>query len=169
MKPPLIQNDELDLFFLTTLPPTKTWQNEYSLHLGSLAPFPMLTPLLWTKDHTCVISKQEVLRWSHSVRVEASVWVFIMLSGQHACSRDHMSYIQELIVQEVKCWTLKIRPLVEILLTLWLSLFLLMLREECDLKKKHTGVCTKKDTNLYFSLPASRKENVSTICMRDFF
>lgn len=109
MKPPLIQNDELDLFFLTTLPPTKTWQNEYSLHLGSLAPFPMLTPLLWTKDHTCVISKQEVLRWSHSVRVEASVWVFIMLSGQHACSRDHMSYIQELIVQEVKCWTLKIR------------------------------------------------------------
>lgn len=35
--------------------------------------------------------------------------------------------------------------------------------------RRNTGVCTKKDMNLYFSLPASRKENVSTICMRDFF
>lgn len=68
-----------------------------------------------------------------------------------------------------RSYVLNFKNKTEILLTLWLSLFLLMLREECDLKKKHTGVCTKKDMNLYFSLPASRKENFSTVCMRDFF
>ena len=34
-----------------------------------------------------------------------------------------------------------------------------MLREESDLKKKQRGVHKEKDMNLYFSLPASRKEN----------
>lgn len=62
MKPPLIQNEELDLFFLTTLPPNKNMTKPIFFALGILAPFPMLTPSLWTKDHTCVVSKQEVLR-----------------------------------------------------------------------------------------------------------
>lgn len=105
-----------------------------------------------------------------SVRVEAilSVWVFILLSGQHACSRDHKSYSQELIVQEVTCWTLKTRQ--KSCFTLWLSLFLLMLREECDLKKKHTGVCTKKDMkSLFFTASFKERKFFYSLHERFFF
>lgn len=65
---------------------------------------------------THVISKQELLRWSVLGWKPLPVWGssscrppwavlallnFISLSGQRACSRDHMSYSQELIVKEV--------------------------------------------------------------------
>lgn len=39
----------IDLLLFTVLPTTKTWQNQYSLHLLSLAPCPILTPSLLDK------------------------------------------------------------------------------------------------------------------------
>lgn len=127
-----------------------------------------------------VISKQEVLRWSQSVRVEAIPGVGssscrpsggvpallnFILSGQCLIKWPH-SYSQELIVQEIKCWTLKRK---DHLMKSCFLLFLLMLSEDWPEEEIH-GVCTEKKTWIYFSLPAKRKEKIfSTVCMRDFF
>lgn len=44
----------IDFFFSPTiLPPAKTRQNQYPLHLLSSAPSPSSPPSLGTKDHTC--------------------------------------------------------------------------------------------------------------------
>lgn len=81
-----------------------------------------------------------------------------LLSGQCACSRDHMSYSQELIVQELKCWTWKTDHLLKSCFYPVAFPFLVMLREESDLKKKQTGCAQRKRQEFYFSLPASRRK-----------
>lgn len=109
----------IDLFFFffpTTLPPAKTRQNQYPLHLLTLTPSPS-SPHHSGQRITGVVTKQEVLSWwqgrGHSQR-EVSIlqeprgsprFNFILLSGQCACSGDRVSHSQELIVQEVKCRT----------------------------------------------------------------
>lgn len=85
---------------------------------------------------SCSPLGQSLPSWTSSVE-----WTAYLL-------RDHMSYSQELIGQELKCWTLKTDHLLEPALTLWLSRWL-MLREEPDPQKKHTGVCTKKKTGIF--------------------
>lgn len=83
-------------------PSNKNMTKPIFFALGILTPFPCSHHHSGQRIiHVSLASKRY---WGdHSVRVEAipSVWVFIMLSGQHSCSRDHMSYSQELIVQEV--------------------------------------------------------------------
>lgn len=119
-----------------------------------------------TLDKGSYMSLASKRSWGdHTVRVEAipsvgssscrppgavPTLLNFILSGQCLFKRPH-SYSQELIVQEVKCWTWKRkdRPLAEILLTRWLSPISLMLREESDLKKKYMGVCTKKKTWIF--------------------
>lgn len=81
---------------------------------------------------------------------------FILLCGQHAC--------QEILYPtEANCArSVELLKRRHHLLKSCLSVAfpcLLVIRKESDLKKKHRGVHKEKDTNLYFSLPASRKEN----------
>lgn len=78
---------------------------------------------------------------------------FLPFSGQHTCSRGHLSSSQQLIVQELY-WTLK-RPLVEILLTLWLSCFSYCPEE--NVKKQMGCAQRKRHESLFFTASFKKK------------
>lgn len=151
------------LLFLTTFPPAKTWQNQYYLHLQTLAPdspfshhhsgqrivrVPVASRRLWERpqqwgsSHTVCGS----LPCSH-LRAPLALLNSISLRAQRVPQPDLPARSVDLEED---------RPL-------FTSCCFSTHGFPCsDLRKKHGCAQRKKkkDMNLYFSLPASRKDNV---------